>query len=67
MMLHFHNLGQNKKGISMPWKVGKKTKTKGWQILKYENGSWQVVGHSTSKAKAKGSIRARYASEWSKK
>ncbi len=24
----------------MPYKVGKKTKTKGWPILKFERGIW---------------------------
>lgn len=41
----------------MPYKVGKKTKTKGWPILEYKKGSWKVIAHSDSKEKAK----ARYA------
>lgn len=49
------------KGIAMPYKVGKKTKTKGWPILKCENGKWQVIAHSDSKEKAEASIRARHA------
>jgi len=44
----------------MPYKVGKKTKTKGWPILKHENGTWQVIAHSDSKEKAQASIRARH-------
>lgn len=45
----------------MPYKVGKETKTKGWPILKYENGRWQVIAHSDTKEKAEASIRARHA------
>ena len=45
----------------MPYKVGKQTKTKGWPILKHENGVWKVIAHSDSKAKAEASIRARNA------
>lgn len=45
----------------MPYKVGIKTKTKGWQILKNEHGKWVVIAHSTSKEKAQASIRARHA------
>lgn len=44
----------------MPYKVGKKTKTKGWPILKHEGGKWQVIAHSSTRAKAQSSIRARY-------
>ncbi len=47
----------------MPYKVGKKTKTKGWTILKNENGKWKVIAHSDSKEKAQASIRARYMAE----
>jgi len=50
----------------MPWKVGHKPKqnsNKDWAIMKKENGSWKVVGRSTSKKKAQESVRARYASE----
>lgn len=43
----------------MPYKVGKKTKTKGWPILKNENGKWIVIAHSKSKKNAEGSIIAR--------
>jgi len=49
----------------MPYKVGEKTKTKGWPILKKEKGSWKVVGHSDTKEKAEASIRARRAAEHS--
>jgi hypothetical protein len=45
----------------MPYKVGKRTKTKGWPILKHENGKWKVIAHSNTKKKAEASIRARYA------
>jgi hypothetical protein len=44
----------------MPYKVGKKTKTKGWPILKHEHGKWKVIAHSDSKEKAEASIRARH-------
>lgn len=43
----------------MPYKVGKKTKTKGWPILKNENGRWQVIAHSMTKENAEKSIIAR--------
>lgn len=49
------------KGFYMPYKVGRKTKTKGWPILKFERGKWQVIAHSDSKEKAEASIRARHA------
>lgn len=45
----------------MPYKVGKKTKTKGWPILKNENGKWIVIAHSNTREKAEASIRARHA------
>lgn len=45
----------------MPYKIGKKTKTKGWPILKNEKGKWKVIAHSHSKQKAAASIRARHA------
>ena len=45
----------------MPYKVGKKTKTKGWPILRYENGKWEVIAHSDSRKNAEASIRARRA------
>ena len=44
----------------MPYKVGKKTKTKGWPILKKERGKWQVIAHSSTRQKAQASIRARH-------
>ena len=43
----------------MPYKVGKKN-SKGWPILKFENGKWSVIAHSDTKEKAEASIRARY-------
>ena len=45
----------------MPYKVGRKTKTKGWTIMKHEKGKWKVIAHSKSKSKAEASIRARQA------
>ena len=45
----------------MPYKIGKKTQTKGWSILKNEKGKWKVIAHSSSKQKAAASIRARHA------
>lgn len=45
----------------MPYKIGKKTKTKGWQILEKTQGSWKVIAHSMSRRKARSSIRAREA------
>jgi hypothetical protein len=42
----------------MPWKVSKKT-SKGYPIKKKDTG--KVVGYSKTKAKAKASVRARYA------
>ncbi len=50
----------------MPWKVEKRPKkgsNKDWAIIKKENGSWTIVGRSTSEKKAKASVRARYASK----
>jgi len=44
----------------MPYKVGKQTKTKGWPILEYKNGKWQVIAHSDTREKAEASIRARH-------
>ncbi len=44
----------------MPYKVGKKTKTKGYSILKFEDGKWQVIAHSSTRQKAEASIRARH-------
>jgi hypothetical protein len=43
----------------MPYKIGRKTKTKGWPILRYKYGKWEVVGHSKTQALAQASIRAR--------
>jgi len=51
----------------MPYKVGKKTKTKGWQILENKKGKWKVIAHSNTSAKAQASIRARYWGEHKKK
>lgn len=46
----------------MPWIVKKRGKGKRpWKIIKETTG--QVVGSSTSRAKAMASMRARYASE----
>lgn len=42
----------------MPWKVKKKSGKKPWKIVK---PSGKVVGSSTSKKKAKASVKARYA------
>ena len=54
----------------MPYKIGEKTKTRGWPILKNENGKWKVIAHSVSRKKAEASIRARHAgshnSNWKK-
>jgi len=44
----------------MPYKIGKRTKTKGWPILKFENKKWSVIAHSDSKKNAAASIRARH-------
>ena len=46
----------------MPWKTKKNPKG-GYDILKKEGGKWKKVGHSSSKAKADSSIRARRASK----
>ena len=45
----------------MPWKVVKKSGAKPWKIVKSNTG--EVVGSSSSKAKAQASVRARYANE----
>lgn len=42
----------------MPWKVGEKT-ARGYPIKRSDTG--KVVGYSDTKAKAKASVRARYA------
>ncbi len=44
----------------MPYKVGKKTKTKGWPILENKQGTWKVIAHSSTQSKAESSIRARH-------
>jgi len=43
----------------MPYKIGKKTKTKGYPIMRFKDGKWQVVGHSKTKKLAKTSIEIR--------
>lgn len=45
----------------MPYKIGKKTKTKGYPILKHEDGRWRVIAHSATRDLAASSIRARRA------
>ena len=45
----------------MPYKIGRKTKTKGYPILENENGTWTVIAHSSTREKAASSIRARHA------
>lgn len=45
----------------MPWKVKKGSGSRPYKIVKSTTG--KVVGSSTSKAKAKASVRARYAAE----
>lgn len=42
----------------MPWKT-KKSKSGGYDIVRADTG--KKVGHSTTKAKAQASVRARYA------
>ena len=44
----------------MPWTVKKKGGKKPYKIVRADTG--KVVGSSTSEAKAKASVRARYAS-----
>lgn len=51
----------------MPYKVGEKTKTKGWPILEKKDSKWKVIAHSDTKEKAQASIRARYMGEHGKK
>ncbi len=51
----------------MPYKVGEKTKTKGWPILEKKHGKWRVIAHSDTKKNAQASIRARHAAEGRKK
>lgn len=48
----------------MPWTV-KKARGPGYDIVKKDSG--KKVGHSTSKAKAQASVRARYANYKGKK
>lgn len=50
----------------MPYKVGKKTKTKGFPIMEKKHGAWIVIGHSDTKQKAQSSIRAREAGKHNK-
>lgn len=45
----------------MPYKIVKRSGERPWKIIKKDTG--KVVGSSTSKAKAKASVRARYAGE----
>lgn len=45
----------------MPWTVVRGGGRKQWKIVKATTG--EVVGSSTSKAKAEASVRARYAAE----
>jgi len=45
----------------MPYKIVKRTGAKPYKIINKNTG--KVVGSSTTKAKAQGSIRARYANE----
>ena len=51
----------------MPWRVRHrpiKSGNEDWAIEKQEkDGSWHIVGRSTSKDKARASVRARYASK----
>lgn len=47
----------------MPWKA---VKTKNGAVIKRAD-TGKVVGHSTSLAKAKASVRARFAAEYNKK
>lgn len=49
----------------MPYSVERRPVKSGknWAIIKKEGGKKTVVGRSTSKAKAKASVRARYANE----
>ena len=50
----------------MPYKVGNKTKTKGFPILEFKNGKWRVIAHSMTREKAEASIRARHMGEHKK-
>lgn len=43
----------------MSYKVGKKTKTRGWQILKSTKGRWTVVTYSDTRTRAKSCVKAR--------
>ena len=45
----------------MPYKVVKRSGSRPWKIVKTTTG--EVVGSSTTKAKAEASVRARYAAE----
>lgn len=48
----------------MPWKVKKGKGKRPWKIVRSDTG--KVVGSSTTKAKAKASVRARYRAEGKK-
>ena len=45
----------------MPYKIVKRKGDKPWKIVKSNTG--EVVGSSTTKAKAESSVKARYAKE----
>lgn len=45
----------------MTYKVGRKTKTKGWPILRGHKGSYKVIAHSQTLQKARKGIQARQA------
>ena len=47
----------------MPYKVSRKSGLKPWKIMRKSGGKWSVVGSSSTKRKAMGSVRARYASK----
>lgn len=49
----------------MPYKVVKRGGSRPWKIVKTTTG--EVVGSSTTKAKAQASVRARYMAESKKK
>jgi len=46
------SINQNKKENIMSYKVGKKTKTKGYPVLERENGKWKVIAHSHTAVEA---------------
>ena len=45
----------------MTYRVGRKTKTKGWPILRVSNGASKVIAHSKTFQKARKGIQARQA------